>query len=120
MQKHRTVAAATTPPSPDSTLRWPAIASRSARRATARRASSRRATARRHRYNVEGRIIEYLKDHPRSTTGDIAKAVNADRATIAAERAHMVRAGEHGSFSDGRDTWVESGPSAAYTFLYRE
>jgi hypothetical protein len=30
----------------------------------------------------------------------------------------MVRAGEHGSFSDGRDAWVESGPSAEYTFLY--
>jgi predicted HTH transcriptional regulator len=65
---------------------------RSARRATARRASSRRATARRRKDNVDGRIVEYLKDHPQSTTGDIAKALNADRGTIAAGLSHIVEA----------------------------
>jgi hypothetical protein len=65
---------------------------RSARRATARRASSRRATARRRKGDVEARIIEYRKDHPQSTTGDIAKGLNAKRATIAAGVWHIVRA----------------------------
>ena len=67
---------------------------RSARRATARRATKRRATARRRKDDVEGRIIEYLKDHPQSTTGDIAKALNANRGTIAAGLSHLVRASE--------------------------
>ena len=70
------------------------VPQRSARRATARRASSRRATARRRKDDVEGRIIEYLKDHPQSTTGDIAKGLNADRGTIAAGLSHIVRASD--------------------------
>ena len=36
-----------------------------------------------------GHIIAYLKDHPRSTTGAVAKAVNASRATIAAPMSHV-------------------------------
>jgi hypothetical protein len=67
---------------------------RSARRATARRASSRRATARERKDDVEGRIIEYLKDHPQRTAGDIAKALNANRDTIAAGLSHIARASE--------------------------
>jgi predicted transcriptional regulator len=67
---------------------------RSARRATARRASSRRAAARERKDDIEGRIIEYLKDHPRSTTGDIAKALNANRDTIAAGLSHIARASD--------------------------
>jgi hypothetical protein len=59
---------------------------------------------------------KHFKDRRRRTTGAIAMNVNPD--TIAAKRAQMVRAGEHGSFSDGRDAWVESGPSPDYTFLY--
>ena len=70
------------------------VPQRSARRATARRASNRRATARQRKDDIEGRIIEYLKDHPRSTTGDIAKGLNANRGTIAAGLSHMVRASE--------------------------
>jgi hypothetical protein len=62
---------------------------------------------------------KHSKDRRRRTTGAIAKAVNANPDSIAGKRAQMVRAGEHGSFSDGRDAWVESGPSAEYTFLYR-
>jgi hypothetical protein len=92
MQTQRTVDGALTPESPDPTLaRLPVVPQRSARRATARRASSRRATARRRKDNVDGRIVEYLKDHPQSTTGDIAKALNADRGTIAAGLSHIVR-----------------------------
>jgi predicted HTH transcriptional regulator len=86
---------------PESTLGTPAIAprpavvpQRSTRRATARRASNRRATARLHKDNIDGRIFEYVKEHPQSTTGDMAKGLNASRNTIAAEISHMVRAGE--------------------------
>jgi hypothetical protein len=60
----------------------------------------------------------HYKDRRRRTTGT-ARAANANRDTVAAKRAQLVRAGEHGSFSDGRDAWVESGPSAEYTFLFR-
>jgi hypothetical protein len=90
MQTPRTVDGA---PSPDSTL---AVVppERSARRATARRASGRRATARQRKDDIEGRIVEYLKDHPQSTTGNIAKGLNADRGTIAAALSRIVRASD--------------------------
>ena len=95
MQTQRTVDGAPTPQSPDSTLaRLPVVPQRSARRATARRASSRRATARQRKDDVEGRIVEYLEDHPQSTTGDIAKGLNADRGTIAVTLSHIVRASD--------------------------
>jgi hypothetical protein len=67
---------------------------RSLRRATARRASMRRATARDRKDDLEGRIMEYLEDHPQGTTRDIAKGLNADRGAIAAELSHMVSASE--------------------------
>jgi hypothetical protein len=92
MQAQRTTDGARVPQSPDSTpVTSPAVPARSARRATARRASNRRATARQRKDDVEGRIVAFLEDHPRSTTGDIAKALNASRATIGAERLHMAR-----------------------------
>jgi len=72
----------------------PIVAQRSTRRATARRASSRRATAREYKDDIDGRIFEYVKEHPHSTTGDMAKGLNASRGTIAAEISHMMRAGE--------------------------
>ncbi len=82
-------------PAPESLLvTAPVVAQRSARRASARRASNRRATARQHKGHIDGRIFEYLKDHPQSTTGDIAKRLNANRNTIAAEVSHMMRTGE--------------------------
>ena len=91
MQTQRTVDGALTRESPDPTpARLPVVPQRSARPATARRASSRRATARRRKDDVEGRIIEYLQEHPQSTTGDLAKGLNADRATIAAGLSHIV------------------------------
>jgi hypothetical protein len=95
MQPQRTLDGATTPASPESTLvTAPVVPQRSARRATARRASNRRATARHHKVDVEGRIIEYLKDHPQSTTGDLAKGLNANRGTIAAGLSHLARANQ--------------------------
>jgi hypothetical protein len=95
MNTQRTVDGAPTPQSPDSTLLTASmVPPRSARRATARRASSRRATARERKDDVQGRIIEYLEDHPQSTTGDIAKALNANRDTIAAGLSHIARASD--------------------------
>ena len=95
MQAQRTVDGGPTPQSPDSTpVGLPVVPQRSARRATARRASSRRAMARQHKDDVDGRIVEYLKDHPLSTTGDIAKGLNANRGTIAAGLSHIVRAND--------------------------
>ena len=98
MQAQRTVDAAPTPQSPESTLvTVPVVPARSARRATARRA-----TARQRKDDIEGRIVEFLKDHPRSTTGDIAKGLNANRATIAAGLWHIVRATNIGKDSAAR------------------
>jgi len=95
MMTQRTVDAAPAPRSPQSTLATvPVVPRRSARRATARRASSRRAAARKRKDDLEGRIVEYLKDHDRSTTGEIAKALNANRDTIAAGLSHIARAGD--------------------------
>src|SRR4051794_21151161 len=90
MQTQRTVDGALTPESTPVGL--PAVPRRSARRATARRASNRRAAARQRKDDIEGRIVEYLKHHPRSTTGDMAKALNADRGEIAAGVSHIIRA----------------------------
>jgi hypothetical protein len=93
MQTQRTVDSAPTPWSPDSTpVTFSVVPQRSTRRATARRASSRRAAARQHKDDVDGRIVGYLKDHPQSTTGDIAKGLNASRDTIAAGLSHIARA----------------------------
>ena len=93
MTTQRTIDGAPTPPSPDSTLgTLPAVPPRSARRATARRASTRRATARERKDDVEARILEVVKEQPQSTTGDIARELNADRGTIAAGLSHLVRA----------------------------
>jgi hypothetical protein len=95
MQTQRTADQASTPELPDSTFATlTAVPQRSARRATARRASNRRATARQRKDDVEERIGEYMQDHPHSTIGDIAKGLNLNRATIGAERSHIVRAND--------------------------
>jgi len=78
-----------TPPETDA-----AVPQRSARRATARRASSRRHTAREHQHPVDDRIAAYLEEHPDSTAGEIAKALNADRGEVAAGLSHLARAAE--------------------------
>jgi hypothetical protein len=94
MPQQRTVDGAPTPQPPASTLvTAPAVPQRSMRRATARRASNRRATARLRKDHIEDRIIEYLDDHPLSTTGELAKGLNADRAKVAAGRSHIARTG---------------------------
>ena len=85
MQPHRTVGEAPTAHPPE-------VPQRSVRRATARRASSRRATARVHKDDIEERVSGYLDDHPLCTTGDLAKALNADRGKVAEARSHIANA----------------------------
>ena len=80
----------------------PVVPLRSMRRSTAHRASSRRASAREHKDDVEGRILHFVKDHPQSTTGELAKGLNVDREAIAAGVSHMVRAGEITKGLDGQ------------------
>jgi hypothetical protein len=95
MQPHRTVDEAATPqPLASTPVTAPLVPQRSARRATARRASSRRATARLHKDDIDERVSDYLNEHPLSTTGDLAKGLNADRGKVAAARSHIANAGE--------------------------
>jgi hypothetical protein len=94
MPQQRTVdGAPTLEPSASGRVTAQVVPQRSARRATARRASNRRATARLRKDHIEDRIIEYLDDHPLSTTGELAKGLNADRAKVAAGRSHIARTG---------------------------
>ncbi len=83
-------------------LAVPVVPARSMRRSTAHRASHRRATAREHKDNVEGPILNYVKDHPNSTTGEMAKGLNVDRGAVATGIAHMLRAGEITRNRDGQ------------------
>lgn len=71
-----------------------AVPARSNRRATARRASQRRATARTRRGNLAEQVVAYLREHPGSTAGDVAKGLNANRNTIATRLSQMTKAGE--------------------------
>jgi Fic family protein len=74
---------------------------RSARRATARRASTRRATARQRRGDIKAQIVAYLRNHPESTAGEVAKAINANRSTTATRLSQMVKEGELTKASKG-------------------
>jgi predicted HTH transcriptional regulator len=68
--------------------------SRSKRRATATRASRRRATARSLKPDLNAKILSYLKDHPESTAGDVAKGLNLARNSTASKLTQMVKMGE--------------------------
>ena len=68
--------------------------SRSKRRATATRASRRRATARSLKPDLNAKILAYLKDHPQSTAGDVAKGLNLARNSTAAKLTQMAKMGE--------------------------
>lgn len=67
---------------------------RAVRRGTAARASNRRHAARDLKHDVATEIIVFLRTHPESTAGAVAKGLNADRTTIAAKLATMVKTGE--------------------------
>ena len=128
MQKHRTAGGASSPTSLESTFLLPGVPSR---RPAARGASSgRRAATRDPKRDVEGRVIEYLNDHPSGTTGEIAKGLEANRGRVAAEFARIARRADtdegpggpriiDNRMGDDRlDEWVHSGPSSEYMFLY--
>jgi predicted enzyme related to lactoylglutathione lyase len=53
------------------------------------------------RATSQSAFIEYLKDHPQSTAGDMAKGLNANRNTIATRLSRMVKEGEITKASKG-------------------
>ena len=67
---------------------------RSVRRATARRASKRRATARSRQSDTKASIIEFLTEHPGSTAGDIAKALNLNPASVSTRLTQLAKTGQ--------------------------
>jgi hypothetical protein len=69
-------------------------ASRSRRRANARRASARRATARSRHGDTTADIVDYLRKHPGSTAGEVAKALNLKRNSTSTRLTQMVKSGE--------------------------
>jgi hypothetical protein len=72
----------------------PAPSQRAVRRSTARRASTRRATARSRQGDTKAAITEYLKKHPGSTAGDVAKGLNLPRNSVSTRLTQMAKAGE--------------------------
>jgi DNA-binding MarR family transcriptional regulator len=64
------------------------------RRATARRASNRRATARNRQADTNASIIEFLAQHPESTTGDLAKGLNLNPGDVSTHLSQLAKAGE--------------------------
>jgi len=67
---------------------------RSNRRATAKRASARRAAARTVKRDIATEVAEFLKEHPHSTAGDVAKGLNLNRNSVATRLSQMAKAGE--------------------------
>ena len=82
----------------------PIVPARSQRRATARRASTRRAYARSRQTDDEATIVGFLADHPSSTIGDLAKALNLDPDHIATCLTQLTSAGEIQKASRGYST----------------
>jgi predicted transcriptional regulator len=71
-----------------------AAPARSKRRATARRASRRRATARSRQPDTKASIIAFLAEHPQSTAGDVAKALNLNAGSISTRLTQLAKRGE--------------------------
>jgi hypothetical protein len=67
---------------------------RSIRRATARRASHRRAVARSRQSDTDASIVDFLRHHPASTLGDLAKHLNLDPEHVATCLTHLTAAEE--------------------------
>jgi uncharacterized membrane protein len=77
---------------------------RSTRRATARRASKRRATARARQPDTKASIIAFLAEHPGSTAGDLAKALNLNPASVSTRLTQLAKAGQIQKASRGYST----------------
>ena len=69
-----------------------------------RRASNRRATARSRQSDTQASIIDFLAQHPGSTAGDLAKALNLNPGNVATRPNHLARAGEIKMASPGYST----------------
>lgn len=67
---------------------------RAVRRGTAARASNRRHVARDLRPDPEARILDFLKQHPGSTIGAVAKGLDASRSTVAGQMDKLEKRGE--------------------------
>jgi DNA-binding transcriptional ArsR family regulator len=67
---------------------------RSRRRATARRASKRRATARSRQTDTKASIIAFLAQHPQSTAGEVAKALNLNPGSVSTRLTQLAKAGQ--------------------------
>ena len=83
---------------------------RSVRRATARRASTRRAFARSRQSDSEASIIGFLATHPRSTIGDLARALNLDPEHVATCLTQLTSSGEIYKASHGYSTQQPARP----------
>jgi hypothetical protein len=81
-----------------------AAPARSVRRATARRASNRRATARSRQGDTEASIIDFLAQHPGSTTGDLAKSLNLNPESVSNRLTQLAKNGEIKKASHGYST----------------
>jgi Fic family protein len=81
-----------------------AAPARSTRRATARRASKRRATARTRQTDTKASIIAFLGQHPGSTAGDIAKALNLNAGSVSTRLTQLAKRGEIQKASRGYRT----------------
>jgi hypothetical protein len=67
---------------------------RAVRRGTAARASNRRHAARDLKPDPTERIIAFLREHPGSTAGAVAKGLNGNRSTVAAQLAKLDKTGD--------------------------
>lgn len=67
---------------------------RAVRRGSAVRASKRRHVARDLKVDTAERVLEFLKEHPGSTIGAVAKGLDANRSTIAAAMDKLAKVGE--------------------------
>lgn len=70
------------------------VPKRAVRRGTAARASSRRHAAREIKADPAEKIVAFLKDHPGSTIGGVAKGLDANRSTIARHMDTLAKKGE--------------------------
>lgn len=67
---------------------------RAVRRGTAARASNRRHVARDLKVDPAERIVDFLKQHPGSTIGAVAKGLDASRSTVAGQMDKLEKRGD--------------------------
>jgi hypothetical protein len=67
---------------------------RAVRRGSAARASNRRHVARDLKVDPAERIVDFLKQHPGSTIGAVAKGLDGNRSTVASQMGKLEKRGE--------------------------